>query len=242
MRHPRTRIIGCKTVIEEMRQLLPSDLEPLTLESGLHLRPDKLRGALQTVIDEITSHTETIILGYGLCSMGVIGLKAAHSTLVIPRIDDCVAIFLGSREAYKKHLKQEPGTYFLSKGWIEAEITLLDELKSMEERYGKRRAETVMKRMLQHYKRLAFIDMGYANQNEHRQFARKAAKKFNLHFQEIKGTPELLLKICDGPWDDDFVVIPPGHTIRLNDFGMFPAREQQHCIPSSDQDEVGEGS
>jgi len=29
----------------------------------------------------------------------------------------------------------------------------------MEERYGKRRAELVMKRMLQHYRRLAFIDL-----------------------------------------------------------------------------------
>lgn len=49
-----------------MQQLLPSEMESLTLNSGLHLHPDKLRGALQAMIDEITSDTETIILGYGL--------------------------------------------------------------------------------------------------------------------------------------------------------------------------------
>ncbi|MGD8986108.1 MAG: DUF1638 domain-containing protein, partial [Desulfobacteraceae bacterium] len=177
-----------------------------------------------------TADTETIILGYGLCSMGVIGLRATHSTLVIPRIDDCVAMFLGSRQAYKKELKQEPGTYFLSKGWIEAEITPLDELRMMEARYGKRRAEWVMKRMLQNYKRLAFIDMGYQDQEKYRQLSRKAAEKFNLYYQEIKGTPEFLGMICNGPWDDEFVVAPPGHTIHLEDFGILPAREQQ---PSS---------
>jgi hypothetical protein len=227
MSRVRTKIIACKTVIEEMQGLLPPDLESITLESGLHLRPDKLRSELQATIDEITADTETIILGYGLCSMGVIGLRATHSTLVIPRIDDCVAMFLGSRQAYKKELKQEPGTYFLSKGWIEAGITLLDELRMMEARYGKRRAEWVMKRMLQNYKRLAFIDMGYQNQEKYRQFSRRAAKELNLSYHEIKGTPELLAKICNGPWDDGFVVAPPGHKIRLEDFGILPAREQQ---------------
>jgi hypothetical protein len=216
-----TKIIACKTVIEEMKELIPPALESISLDSGLHLRPDKLRGELQAIIDEITADTETIILGYGLCSMGVIGLRATHSTLIIPRLDDCVAMFLGSRRAYKRELSQEPGTYFISKGWIEAEITPLDELKMMEARYGKRRAELVMKRMLQNYKRLAFIDMGYKDRNKYRQFSRRAAKELGLSYEEIKGTRELLTKICIGPWDGEFVVAPPGHKIRLEDFKLF---------------------
>ena len=227
MNHGRTTIIACRTVIEEMQQLLPSDMEWLTLESGLHLHPDKLRGNLQAMIDSITDDTETIILGYGLCSMGVIGLKAADSYVVISRQDDCIAIFLGSRSAYRKALNQELGTYFLSKGWIDAVITIVDELKRMEECYGKRRAEQVIKRMLQHYRCLAFIDMDYQDQERYRQFSQRAARKFNLSYKEIKGTPELLGKICNGPWDDEFVVIPPGHAVHLEDFGMGPAREQQ---------------
>ena len=225
-----------------MQHLLPSDMEPLTLDSGLHLHPEKLRGELQAVIDEITAHTETIILGFGLCSMGVIGLKASDSRLVIPCLDDCIALFLGSRRAYLKALSQEPGTYFLSRGWIDAGITLLDELRSMEERYGKRRAELVMRRMLQHYRRLAFIDMGYQDQERYRQFSQEAARKLNLSYQEIRGTPELLGKICMGPWDDEFVVAPPGHTIRLEDFGMVPAREQQSIGLFTEQDRVSEAS
>ena len=225
-----------------MQHLLLSDMEPLTLDSGLHLHPEKLRGALQAMIDDITANTETIILGFGLCSMGVIGLKATHSTLVIPCLDDCIALFLGSRRAYLKALSQEPGTYFLSRGWIDAGITLLDELRSMEKRYGKRRAELVMKRMLQHYRRLAFIDMGYQDQERYRQFSQRAARKLNLYYQEIKGTPELLRKICNGPWDDEFVVAPPGHIIHLKDFGMVPAREQQPVGLLTEQNRVSEAS
>jgi len=222
--------------------MLPSDMEALVLESGLHLHPDKLRGNLQAMIDSITDDTETIILGYGFCSMEVMGLKAAHSTLVIPRQDDCISIFLGSRGDYKKEMEQEPGTYFLSKGWIDAGITLLDELKRMEERYGKKRAERVMKRMLQHYRRLAFIDMGYQNQEKYRKFSKMAAKKLNLYYQEIKGTLELLRKIYNGPWDDDFVVAPSGHTICLEGFGMVPAGEQQPSGLSMEQSRVKEAS
>jgi hypothetical protein len=223
----QTKIIACRTLIEEMQQLLPSGMEALTLESGLHLHPDTLRSSLQAMIDDVTADTETIILAYGLCSMGVIGLKADHSTLVIPRQDDCISIFLGSRRAYKRALDQEPGTYFLSKGWIDAGITLLDELKRMEERYGKKRARRVMRRMLQHYRRLAFIDMGYQDQESYREFSRRAARELNLTYEEIKGTTEILEKICHGPWDDEFVVAPPGHTVGLEDFGMVPSRSEQ---------------
>jgi len=225
-----------------MQQMLPSDMEALVLESGLHLHPDKLRCGLQAKIDEITAHTETIILGYGMCSMGVMGLNAAHSTLVIPRQDDCISIFLGSRGDYKKELEKEPGTYFLSKGWIDAGITLLDELKRMEERYGKKRAEQVMKRMLQHYRRLAFIDMGYQDQDKYRKFSEMTAKRLNLDYEEIKGTPELLGKICNGPWDDEFVVASSGHAICLEGFGMVPAGEQQPSGLSIEQNRVKEAS
>jgi hypothetical protein len=37
--------------MEEMQQLLPSEMECLTLESGLHLHPDTLQAALQAMID-----------------------------------------------------------------------------------------------------------------------------------------------------------------------------------------------
>lgn len=205
-------------MINEILQMLPSSVEFIVIEPGLHLHPDRLRNILQRTIDKITAHTETVILGNGLCSMGVIGLKAVSSTLVIPRMDDCIAMFLGSQSAYKEVLDQEPGTYFLSKGWIDGGITILDELKRMEKRYGRNRAERIMKRMLQNYRRLAFIDMGYEDCDKYQEFSRAAAKRLKLEYREVKGTPEFLRKICNGPWDHEFVVVPPAHAVRLEAF------------------------
>jgi hypothetical protein len=216
----RTTIVACKAVINEMRPFLPPGMKCRCVEAGLHLRAENLRSALQAILDDISGDTETIILGYGLCSMGVVGLRATRSALVIPRRDDCIGIFLGSSKAYRNELTQEPGTYFLSKGWIDAGITLLDDWEKMKVRHGKENSERIMKHMLQNYRRLTFIDMGYPAPEPYRQFSRKAARQLDLDYKEIRGTPEFLVKICNGPWDDDFLIVPPGCTVELADFEM----------------------
>ena len=213
-------MIACETVIQEVRSLMPPDLLFHTLESGLHLYPDKLRKALQEAVDNTPADVRTIILGFGLCSMAVVGLKARHSQLIVPRVDDCIGIFLGSRQRYMEELKKEPGTYFLSKGWIEAGVTLVEEFEQMVERYGRTRAEKVQKAMLRHYVRLAFIDMGYQDGSRYRKFARHAAAQLDLRYEEIKGTNQLLKKMISGPWDSDFIITPPGHEITHEDFGI----------------------
>jgi hypothetical protein len=221
MKKRSTKIIACATVIEEIKPFLPNDIECREMEPGLHLHSDKLKNELQDIIDKITADTATIILGYGLCSKAVIGLKAENSTLIIPRADDCVSMFLGSQEAYRDQLKKEPGTYFLSRGWIRAGITLIEEFKRTESRLGKRVAEMVKKRMLQGYKRLAYIDMGHDDQERYREFAQRAAEELGLYYEEINGTTELIKQIPKGPWDVKFIVAPPGYVISFKDFKMW---------------------
>jgi hypothetical protein len=219
MKKPVTwKILACETVIKEMAPFLPKGCEYRTFESGLHLNPDKLRKALQDIIDEITEGTNRIILAFGLCSNAVIGLQSRKSTLVIPSIDDCIGMFLGSRENYKEQLRQEPGTFFLSKGWIEAGITPIDEFKEIEARFGKEGAERIQRAMMKHYTRLAYIDMGHDDQGAYYEFARKAAKQLNLRYDVIRGTTKLLEKIINGPHENGFVVCPPGKTVQHENF------------------------
>jgi hypothetical protein len=219
MGNGRTKVIACATVIEEMLPLMPPDLAYEVLDFGLHLVPGSLKRRLQEAIDAACSENyESIILGYGLCSMAVVGLETRTATVVIPRVDDCIACFLGSREAYTAQNKKEPGTYYLTKGWIEVSDTLLDEYNRSVEKYGEERAERIMRVMLQNYKRLVYIDTGSDNQEYYRQYARNVADKFNLRFEEVKGSNALIYRTLYGPWDDDFVVAQPGQTIQYTDF------------------------
>jgi hypothetical protein len=112
------KVIACATVIEQVLPLLPGNMTYEVLDFGLHLNPKNLHDALQRTIDTAGAETDTVILGYGLCSRAVVGLKPAHCSLVVPRVDDCIAIFLGSQSAYKRQSSREPGTYYLTKGWI----------------------------------------------------------------------------------------------------------------------------
>jgi Protein of unknown function (DUF1638) len=212
------RVIACATVIEEMLPLLPADVPHEVLDFGLHIHPAELKKVLQEKIDEASVSADVLLLGYGLCSMAVVGLKASTATLVIPRTDDCIAIFLGSCNAYKEQAKKEPGTYYLTKGWIEVGDTPFEEHNLLIEKFGKEKAERMTRLMLKNYKRLAFIDTGVYEIERYRDYARNTAEKFELRFEEIDGSPALVKKMVFGPWDGEFVVVSPGETVTYQDF------------------------
>ncbi len=214
----RTKVVACATVIEEMRPLLPEGVTCEVLDFGLHQTPHKLRARLQETIDAASAAADTIILGYGLCSMAVVGLKATRCTLVVPRVDDCIALFLGSRAAYKTQAGREPGTYYLTKGWIEVNDTPLAEHARLVERYGPRQADRMIKLLLKNYTRIALINTGQYEQQHYREVARLMAERFGLRYEEIPGSTALVKKMIYGPWDGDFVVARPGATISYADF------------------------
>jgi len=214
----RRRVIACATVIEEMRAFLPADVAHEVLDFGLHLNPDKLKAALQAKIDETSLGCDVLLLGYGLCSMAVVGLQARNAHLVIPRVDDCISIFLGSCAAYKEQARKEPGTYYLTKGWIEVGDTPFEEHKQLIEKYGEARARRMTQLMLKNYRRLAFINTGVYEIERFREYAQKTAETFALRFEEIEGSPALVQKMVNGPWDDEFVVVAPGETVKYTDF------------------------
>lgn len=212
------KIIACSTVIEEMRPYLPSCMEALELDFRLHLSPDDLRRALQEAVNVAGADADIILLGYGLCSNAVVGLRATNCTLVVPRVDDCIAIFLGSAIAYRQQSSKEPGTYYLSKGWIDVGGSLFAKHKQLIERYGQERADRMTRLVLKAYTRLAFIRTGSDNPEYYREYCHSVAKHFGLRYEEIPGNPILIKKMIFGPWDGDFVVASPGQIITLADF------------------------
>ena len=214
----KRQVIACATVIEEMLPFIPEDVPYEVLDFGLHLRPADLKIALQAKVDEASQNADVLLLGYGLCSMAIVGLKAATATLIIPRVDDCIAIFLGSCEAYKAQAKKEPGTYYLTKGWIEVGDTPFEEHKLLIEKYGEEKAERMTRLLLKNYRRLAFINTGQYDIERYRTYTKETAKRFKLRFEEINGSPALVRKMVFGPWNEEFVVVSPGETVTYQDF------------------------
>lgn len=63
------------------------------MEPGLHENPEKLKDALQKMINQL-SNVDFILLGYALCGNGLIGLTSKNATLVLPQYHDCIAMLL----------------------------------------------------------------------------------------------------------------------------------------------------
>ena len=204
MAKQKKKIIACAAVIEEMLPVLPPDITYEILDFGLHFRPENLQKILQETIDKTAHDADTLILGYGLCSNGVVGLKAPENArLVIPRVHDCIAIFLGSHKEYLRQMKEETWTFFLAKGFIEVGDTPLEEYHRTVERHGKKNADRVMKAMFGHYKRILFVNTGHNEVAKYQDHAKRTAQLLNLRYEEMKGSRDLIKRIIDGPWGDD---------------------------------------
>jgi hypothetical protein len=110
----RIKVIACQTIGEELKPLLPCDFEMEALEYGLHNDPKRLHTQLQAAIDNTGPEFGTILIGYGMCANAIVGISSRRFRLVIPRADDCITLFLGSRQEYLRQLGQAPGTYYLT--------------------------------------------------------------------------------------------------------------------------------
>ena len=121
----RVYIIACGVLakdIEAIAKKLPLTIGTHYLPAGLHERPNKLRRKLQAAIDRAanTGEWDRIVVGYGVCGRGTVDVRAQDIPLVIPRVHDCIALFLGGDNRYQEQFKQYPGTYYISHGWYEA--------------------------------------------------------------------------------------------------------------------------
>jgi hypothetical protein len=211
------KIIACATVAEELRLMGVAEDELLELEFGLHVYPEKLRDTLQEQIDAVPGDGD-IILGYGLCSNAAVGLTSQSHRLIIPWVDDCIALFLGSRKEHLRRLQEEPGTYFLTKGWIKAAELPINDYMRMVEKYGPEKALRVIKVMMANYKRVVLINTGNYKLDEFRAAARSMADALELNYEEIPGSNRMLRTMLDGDWNSEYVVVEPGEETTLSMF------------------------
>jgi hypothetical protein len=214
----RTKIIACPTVGEELKPLLPNDYPLEMLAYGLHNVPGDLHAQLQAAIDATGPEYGTILLGYGLCANAILGLESRRFQLVIPRADDCITLFLGSRQEYLRQLSLAPGTFFLTKGWIECGEDPYTEYCSLRTKYGHEKAYKVTRRYIQNYTRLALINSGSYKSEAYRKYAKMVADYFDLAYEEIPGSNDLLDRFVSGTWDQRFVVVPPGQVVKYDLF------------------------
>jgi hypothetical protein len=220
-------VIACKVFQDLLEHFLPPDMaDQLTfLDYGLHDIPKELSRAVQEQINGIQEPSR-ILLGYGLCGNGLQDIQAGRHTLFIPRADDCIAILLGSYQAYLREFSENPGTYYLTKGWLESGTDPLKQYQQMVEKYGAEDGAWVMDQQYMHYKRLVFVAHTREDLETYRPRALEVAeycKRWGMKYEEVLGSEAYIRDLVKAvstlsESDDQFLVIPPGGSIRQGQF------------------------
>ncbi len=213
-------MIACEVFRDEFEAVSPPDLPRTYLPQGLHRTPGKMPAAIQDVLSGLGPEIETILLGYGLCSNGVVGVTSRTASLILPRVHDCIALLLGSRERYEAEAAACPGTYYITPGWALYGTTSLTCYKNEYlPKYGEEDARYIARELLKHYKRVALINHGVGDEEAARAHAREMAGLFDLAYVEIPGSLEYVHRLVHGPWkSDDFIVVEPGSAITSSPF------------------------
>lgn len=220
--NPRV-VIACRVIRAELERLRiqhDAAVEVHYLDQNLHRTPERMSKKIQSQIDAVAGHAAEIILGYGLCSNGIAGVRAVNQPVYIPRAHDCITLLLGSRDAYQQAFSRRPGTYYLTPGWIAEKK---DPLGMMENEYapkmGRKTAEWGIREELKHYTHIVFINTGTGNIALLRERAQRNAAFLEKEFEEMTGSTRYFQKILSGPYEPpDFVCIPPGEKVSARPF------------------------
>lgn len=236
------KFIGCEIAYREacfLAATCPHQVEIEFLRKGLHdLHRGDMQAKIQETIDGIDPRMkfEAVLLGYARCNDGLVGVRAGEIPLVMPRADDCITFFFGSRREYQAYFDSHPGTYYATTGWSErngygdgdytepaygkrgvmGNLGLAESYEQMVEKYGKENADFIRQSMgdwTRNYSKTLYLEMGICDETAFIEQARDDAAKKNWEFELRKGSLALLRKLFLGQWDEDFLIVPPGHRI-----------------------------
>lgn len=238
MRH--FKILACKIFQRELAQVLltcPHALDITFMRQDLHMNPNQLREALQREIDLIESgedlhtnqrgfdQTEAILLGYGLCSNALAGIKSSRLPLVIPRAHDCVTHFMGSKERYAAYFHDVKGSFFYTQGWLDLELDIGQaDLERKRSEYMERfdgDEDTVEylldvdREMLKNYRYITYITWPGLPSEGGMAKAQDIASETGLELLPYEGSNRLMMDFVNGNWnEEDFLILQPGETLQ----------------------------
>ncbi|MCD8139252.1 MAG: DUF1638 domain-containing protein [Planctomycetaceae bacterium] len=254
------KLLSCEVMRDEVEWLigragLGDGIDAEFLEMGLHQHPERLNAELERRIGACEGMGyDAVLLMFGLCSNAVTGLWApADSRLVLPRVHDCISVYLGSTRRFMAEHAAEPGTYWFSRGFLhrsdgvaweagglgadfggtdEAGRRLsVPELRARYvQEYGEDNAEYLIEVLVDswkaNYKRAVYLEWSeYPGRAADRDTVRRHADRSGWEFHAMPVDLRLLEALLTGCWSpEEFMVVGPGERlIASNDERIFCA-------------------
>jgi hypothetical protein len=213
----KIKLIGCDSTMNEVRSLgISETMDCEFLDFNFHGKPALLHARLQEIIDQSQDY-DLIITTYSRCSNVVVGLLSQRVPLLLPKTHDCISLLLGSNERQLKLLKENPGTYYFSRGWLDHGRTPYAEYLEYVDRYGKEKAADLIKMLYGNYNRAVLIvTPGTKDIEEYRKKVRTIAEFFGWDVGEEEGDLHLLTAVLKGSAEQDTVYVEQGRTVTID--------------------------
>ncbi len=213
----KIKLIGCDSTKNEVCSLVnPATMDCEFLDFNYHGKPDQLHAQLQEIINQSQDYN-LIIMTYSRCSNVVVGLFSQRVPLLLPRTHDCISLLLGSNERQLKLLKENPGTYYFSRGWLDHGRTPYAEYLEYVDRYGQERAADLIKLLYGNYnKAVLIVTLGTKDIEKYREKVSKIAEFFGWDVGEEEGDLHLLTSLLHGSNMKDTVYVEPGQKVTVD--------------------------
>ncbi len=219
MPHSNTAILCCNTLEDEARLILGEAapaLQIVWIEAGLHNRPDKLRAHLNQTLSEIKA--QRVLMALGHCGGACAGLKTFDFELVIPRVDDCISLLMGSMKK-RRMAGTGAATFFLTAGWQRHSESLISNFARDSARFGPEKARRIYKMMLKHYDRFGFIETGAYDPGAEEEKIAPLAGDLDIALARLPGDLDWLERLLKGPWPaSEFITVPPHSELLASDW------------------------
>ena len=217
----KTAVIACKTIEDELNYAMERTgcaYPVFWLEQGLHNVPQKLCEAVQSALD--AAGAERVLLAMGFCGNALRGVRVSAGELIVPRVDDCISLLLGSVKR-RLEVSREHAAYFFTEGWLRGERNIWVEHQHMLETYGEELTEELEKSMFGHYKTLGLLDCGIAPIEPLIAGTKMIAEGLHLEQKVIPATTQYLCDLLTGPWPPErFLTLRAGQTIGEDDLTL----------------------
>ncbi|MDR3153861.1 MAG: DUF1638 domain-containing protein [Deltaproteobacteria bacterium] len=218
-------IVACDVIAGELEAVIGGRDIPLKiLEYALHEKPKEMAAPINRAVEEILdAGAERVAVGYGLCSNGTVGV-CSRGGLTMPRCHDCISMLLGSPARYMKMFSANPGTLYVTDGWLRNGG---DTLSNVENRYvprlGEKKAWKAVKMEIAGYRYFCLINNGLGDVDRLRRRTMENARAFGKEFMEVQADLSYFKAFVDGPWpEQDFVHLGPGEKVEGDFFYHSP--------------------
>ncbi len=224
-------LIACSMIEDELKKAFAetgSDMPVIWMECGLHEYPDRLRNALTEKIIEAGQEYDTIVLAYGSCGNGTIGLKSARSRLVIPLFDDCIRILTAVHPGQPSDV--DTRSLYYTRGWLVSNLVKSDGYERCVQKFGAAKTQYIYREMVKNYRSVCLLDTSAYELESAKDDAQHVADVLGLELTAQEGTLRILRKLVTRQWDDEFLICQPGEEVQQDHFFSRFERNYQELI------------